>query len=96
MIPVDVELAHEAKDRAVNEIIGIITELTKRNMGTDGYTFGTEHMSREDRMLMFLDDAKSGALDHLKVLNEKAYIAYLRQFNSDLKASAPMQPQGVR
>ncbi len=96
MIPVDVELANEAVERAVQEILGILTELQDRNVSANGDTFGTDHMTREDRILAFLDDVKSGALDHLKVLNEKAYIAYVRQYTQDVKASPQLQPSGRR
>lgn len=94
-IPSDVEILNESTDRAVQDILGLLAELQRRSLGTDGYTFGTEHMSREDRILMFLDDVRSGALDHLKVLNEKFYIAYLRQNKADVAASPQMQPTGA-
>lgn len=95
-IPTDVAILEEATDRAVQDILGLLEELQKRSLGTDGYTFGTEHMSREDRILMFLDDARSGALDHLKTLNPKAYVAYLQQYRDDVAASPQMQPTGAR
>lgn len=89
--PLDVELVAEAEQRAEAEVLELIKALQERNVGPGGETFGTQHMSREDRILAFLDDAASGALDHLKVLNERAYIEYVRQYNRDIAATPQMK-----
>lgn len=88
--PVDVEIIHEASERASREILDILEALQDRNVGTGGYTFGTEHMSREDRILMFEDDVRSGALDCLYTINAKFAEQYVKAYNRDVAASPQM------
>lgn len=93
-LPLDVSLVAEAQKRAEREVLELIETLQDRNVSPNGDTFGTMHMSREDRILMFQDDARSGALDHLQVLNPDAYADYLQQYQRDVAASPQMRPGG--
>lgn len=90
--PLDVEIIREAEKRAEAEIIELIQTLYELNTGTNGETFGTQVMSREDRILAFLDDARSGALDSLKVINERFYEQYIAQYRQDVAASPVLRP----
>lgn len=86
-LPLDVEIVQEAQRRASQEIIDTITALYALNTGSNGETFGTQTMSREDRILAFLDDARSGALDSLGAINEKFQQQYIHQYERDVAAS---------
>lgn len=90
-VPVSVELANEAAERAVREIADYQTIVTELNLGSQGQTYGTKTMSREDRILAFMEDAQSGALDFLKTVNETFYREYVRSFVRDVMASPVMR-----
>lgn len=94
--PADVELVNEASKRAVTEILDILDALQSMNVGSNGETFGTEHMSREDRILMFEDDVRSGALDCLYTINPKFAERYVKAYNRDVRESPQMQPVPTR
>lgn len=86
-LPLDVEIVQEAQRRAAQEIIDTIEALYELNTGTNGETFGTQSMSREDRILAFLDDAHSGALDNLGVIKKQFQEQYIAQYRHDVAAS---------
>lgn len=90
-VPVSVELANEAAERAVREIADYQTIVTELNLGSQGQSYGTKTMSREDRILAFMVDAKDGALDFLKLVNEQFYRDYVHQFVRDVLASPIMR-----
>lgn len=90
-VPVSVELANEAAERAVREIADYQTIVTDLNLGPQGQTYGTKTMSREDRILAFMEDAQSGALDFLKTVNERFYRDYVKGFVSDVMHSPVMR-----
>lgn len=96
MLPLDVALTEEAMERAADEIIETIKALRSLNVGPGGETFGTQHMSREDRMLAFMEDAQSGALDTLGVLNPEAARKYVAQYRRDVAASPVMNETASR
>ena len=88
--PLDWELIQEAEKRAEREILDEIAVLTSRLVGSNGETFGTEHMSREDRMLAFVDDWNSGAVQNLYVIKPEFAAAYVRQYQKDIATSPVM------
>lgn len=85
--PADVEVAHEAIDRAVDELLELMRALYERESGAGGRTYGTQDMDREQRIEAFLVDAQSGALDILKSIAPEHYNAQVRQFQQDVAAS---------
>lgn len=85
--PLDWQLLQEAERRALQEILDTVQTLTEINVGPNGETFGSTQMSREDRILMFLEDARSGAVDALGTINPKFQMAYIRQYQRDVRNS---------
>lgn len=94
-IPVDVALAQDAADGAVKVLMELQRSLVPLNLGPGGYSYDSKHMTREDRILMFMDDVRSGALDHLKVINAEFYQDYVDQYNRDVAASPMFAKQGA-
>lgn len=90
--PLDVDIIEEAEKRAEAEIIELIRTLYELNTGSQGETFGTRTMSREDRILAFLDDARSGALDSLGIINKKFQEQYIAAYRRDVAAGPVMRP----
>ncbi len=90
-LPLDAELVQEAMERAQQEILDEMAELLALNVGPNGETFGTEHMTREDRILAFLTDAQSGAVDALFTINPKFGEQYVKAYQRDLRAMPTLQ-----
>ena len=84
--PTVVEIAHEARDRAVRQVLDLEAEMLQRVMGSKGRTFGTEDMDRGTRIEMVLADEQSGALDILRTISPKFYDEYVAQYERDMKA----------
>lgn len=93
-VPLDVELVQESQRRAQLEIIDTIRALYELNVGPNGETFGSQHMSREDRILAFLEDARSGALDNLFVIKREFGEAYVKQYREDVSSSPVLRVPG--
>ena len=89
--PIDVDIVNEAAKRATAEVLDYLTILVPMNLGPQGQTYGTKTMSREDRVLAFMEDAQSGALDFLFTVNEQFAKDYVDQFNRDVMASPVMR-----
>lgn len=87
----DVELVNEAAKRAEREVLDFLSVLVPLNLGSQGQTYGTRTMTREDRVLAFMEDAQSGALDMLNTVNARFYKDYLRGFVRDVMASPVMR-----
>lgn len=96
--PSDVEIVNEAARRAQVEVLDFLSVLVPMNLGPQGQTYGTKTMSREDRILAFMEDAQSGALDFFKTVNERFYKDYVRGFVHDVMSSPVMRadPKVVR
>ena len=88
---VDWDLVQEAQKRAVIEIMDTVQALTDLNVGPRGETFGTEHMEIGDRILAFIDDVQSGALQMLTAINEDFAMRYVREFLQDVGSSPDYQ-----
>jgi len=88
--PLDWSLIREAQKRAEIEIIETIKALVEINVGSNGETFGTEHMSREDRILAFQDDWESGAVECLYTINPEFAERYIRAYQRDMEAMPVM------
>ena len=86
MIPADVAIANEAADRARVELMGIFKDLIPRNLGSGGESYGMVPMDRGERILQFEEDARSGALDILKVQSPDIYWDYVQEYISDVTA----------
>jgi hypothetical protein len=89
--PLSWELIQEAEKRAEREVMDTIEALTAINVGSNGETFGTEHMSREDRMLAFIDDWNSGAVQCLHTIKPEFAEQYVRQYQRDVAAGPVMR-----
>ncbi len=89
--PLDVELVNDAAKLAQMAVIDFLKELVPLNLGSQGQTYGTKTMSREDRILAFIEDAQSGALDFLKTVNERFYKEYVAGFVRDVMHSPVMR-----
>lgn len=92
--PMDVRLVQEAQERASRQIVDLLKTLVKLNTGSGGETFGMQEMSRGDRILMFLDDAESGALDMLFTVNRDFGQQYVDAFMEDLQKTPMYQRDG--
>lgn len=88
--PLAWEMLQEAEKRAEREVMDTIEALTSINVGPNGETFGTEHMSREDRILAFLDDWNSGAVQCLYTIKPEYADSYIRSYQRDVAESAVM------
>lgn len=97
-VPIDVELMQEAGKRARLEAKEqLAPELIARNIGPEGQTYGTQLMSRADRILEFLEDRERGVHDRwvngvfvqgtLRVVNPDDEDAAQKQFEEDIAHS---------
>ena len=88
--PLDWEMLKESMERAQREVLDTVAELTRINVGTNGETFGMEHMSREDRFLAFVDDWESGAVQCLYTIKPEFAERYIRSYQEDIRESPVM------
>ncbi len=89
--PPDVALVNEAGVRTKRQVLDLLSVLVPLNLGAQGQTYGTDTMPREDRILAFMQDAKSGALDFFFTVNQQAAEDYVRAFVKDVLASPVMR-----
>ena len=95
--PLDWSMVQEAQRRAQMEILDEIKTLTELNVGSQGETFGTQHMTIADRILAFIDDREMGVHDRvvngilvpgtLRTVNPEVEDRMQREFLEDVQSS---------
>lgn len=85
---IPVELWDDVREQAIAELRELGPDLIGAMLSTDGGAPGDEPLSRSDRILQFMDDARSGALDILMVQSAWRYEERVRQFKADMAAES--------
>lgn len=83
------EMLKDVQEIALEECIEISLELLDNVIGADGSSFGDRELSRGNRILRFMDDAESGALDILRVQSPEVFASYVQEYRDDI-ANSPI------
>jgi len=83
----NVSMMNEIMEQAYEHIMEMSPILIASMQGPDG-AFGNVPLSRSDRILQFMDDAQSGALDIQRVQATWRYDERVKQFYKDMATEA--------
>ena len=89
---VDPDIVNEAMARAEDELMELYAALIPRNVAPDGMSYGTQPMSRGERIEAFLMRVESGALDILLAISPPVFQRYVDEFLEDV-SKTPMYAQ---
>jgi hypothetical protein len=85
-VSTNVELYGDIREQATAYIVEQALAVMKASMGPDGESFGDRDMERRDRIMRFLEDAQTGALDVLRNISPDIYQKYVAQYQRDMAA----------
>lgn len=81
------ELVSDVRQQALDELMELGPELVGALLGTDGSAPGDQSLTRGQRILQFIDDSNTGALDILRVQSTWRFNERVKQFQEDIAAS---------
>lgn len=87
MAQTNVDIMEAVRDQSFDRLMELAPILIASMQGPDG-AFGNSPLSRNDRILQFMDDAKGGALDIQRVQATWRYDERVKQFYEDMAVEA--------
>lgn len=81
------ELMDEVWQQSMDELLELGPTLIEALLGPTGSAFGDRDLTRGERILRFLDDAHTGALDVLRIQSPAVFAGYEAEFKADIAQS---------
>lgn len=91
MASTNLDIWNDVREQARAKLLDLVKSTMAAQMGPDGEGFGDRTPSRAQRIARFNDDARSGALDILRVQSPRIYEQYVREYQRDVMASPLME-----
>ena len=87
MSTTNLDIWNDVREAARGRLMDMVKATMLAQMGPDGAGFGDHTPSRGQRIARFEQDARSGALDILRVQSPTIYERYGREYRQDVMAS---------